>query len=81
MSGKIYPLHAVGTKITIERYLLVRGKYVRRGSATAKVGRNRSTYSVRMTLSRGTWRLRAVAPYDKAHTATASPKMLTVLVR
>ncbi len=53
-SGRIYPAHTAGTRIKIERYLIVRGKRVYRGYVWAKVpARNRYTYSTRLTLGQG----------------------------
>ena len=80
-SGRISPLHKAGTRIKVERYLIVRGRRISRGYVWAKVGKNRTTYAVRMVLGKGTWKLRAVAPYDYAHNATYSAYSRNISVR
>jgi len=81
VTGKIYPAHKVGTRIKMERYQIVGKRRVSRGYVWAYVtARSRYAYSARLSLAKGTWQLRAVAPYDIAHAWTASG-FRTIIVR
>jgi hypothetical protein len=74
VTGKIVPAHAKGRRVKIERYQIVGKKRVYRGYTwtTITPKGSYSLYSARLTLAKGTWLLRAVAPYDTAHALTAS---------
>ncbi len=75
VSGSIKPGHKGRRVVFIQRYQVARGTRIYRGGVWASIyprGATWSNYQARLVLSRGTWYVRAYAPYDFSHRRTYS---------